>query len=142
MVKKSMVLIVKDSFSAAHKLSEEMGKCANLHGHTWHIQVGVKVTLPTPLWESSGITVDFKSLKEIIRHPIEMLDHQNLNNFLPKPSAEKLSAWFWEKIEYEILDQGWGQYLDLEFIEIWESEKYGVRIENSKKKGVKNVNKS
>lgn len=148
MIKKSMVLIVKDSFSSAHYLGREMGKCSNIHGHTWYLSAGFKVAIPTPLWASTGVTVDFKDLKEIIRRPIEILDHHTINDFIEQPSAEKISQWVWEKIEAEVERQGWVQYLDLEFLEIWEGPNCGIRIEKSKEKSVKkskekqNVSKS
>lgn len=34
-------LMVETTFSAAHQLRGYKGKCENLHGHTWRVQIYV-----------------------------------------------------------------------------------------------------
>jgi 6-pyruvoyltetrahydropterin/6-carboxytetrahydropterin synthase len=36
-------LIIKDKFDAAHYLKDYEGDCANLHGHTWRVEVYIDV---------------------------------------------------------------------------------------------------
>lgn len=55
--------ISKDiKFDCAHMLSNYEGKCANLHGHTYH---GV-VTLEGDVDRSTGMLVDYNKIKQIV----------------------------------------------------------------------------
>lgn len=53
-----------------HRLPFHKGKCVNLHGHTYRLQVIVSGTE-----DESGLVIDFYDLKRIINPVIEMLDH-------------------------------------------------------------------
>ena len=84
---------VRSHFSAAHKILEHGGKCANLHGHNWNVDV----TLNAAALDSIGLAVDFSKVKEALKQVIQPLDHVNLND-LPlfstaanNPTAENLS---------------------------------------------------
>jgi len=46
---------VISSFAAAHNLKDFRGKCENLHGHNWKVEV----VLRGESLESNGILVDF-----------------------------------------------------------------------------------
>ena len=78
------------SFDAAHFLPGYNGKCANLHGHTW----GVEVTVEGAVDPLSGMVIDFIVLKKIVEPWIEKLDHHYLNDILPMPTAENITLWF------------------------------------------------
>jgi len=53
-----------------HRLPFHKGKCVNLHGHTYRLQVIVSGTE-----DENGLVIDFYDLKRIINPVIEMLDH-------------------------------------------------------------------
>ena len=91
------ITIVKEfTFDAAHFLPGYDGPCANLHGHTYKLQVGVKGEIH-PI---SGMVLDFSVLKEVVGEFVDLLDHTNLNTIsvirFPKemPTAEKIVEWF------------------------------------------------
>src|SRR5260370_42466119 len=66
---------VEDTFAAGHYLRNYKGKCENPHGHNYKI----RVTLAGAELDKAGLLLDFKDLREVVRHVIERLDHQVLN---------------------------------------------------------------
>lgn len=88
------------SFDAAHRLEDYVGKCNNLHGHTYRLELTVR---GTP--DHRGIVLDFGDLKRIFKEHYEpMLDHQYLNDSLPmvNTTAENLAIWFFDYWEGRI----------------------------------------
>ncbi len=67
---------VETAFSAAHLLRQYEGKCENLHGHNWKVEV----TVSAARLDEKGLAVDFKKLKEIADNFVEKFDHANLND--------------------------------------------------------------
>ncbi len=59
-------------FDASHRLLHYQGKCANLHGHRWLVEVWIE----GPVDPESGILVDFNEITSII----EQFDHQIILN--------------------------------------------------------------
>ena len=88
---------VEDSFAAGHYLRDYKGKCENPHGHNYK----VRVTLTGPTLDKAGLLLDFKDLKEVMKHVIDRLDHQMLNEIEPfialNPSAENLAKYFYDE---------------------------------------------
>ena len=83
-----VTLYRKAHFNAAHRLYvkewsnkknyEIFGKCSNpnFHGHNYELIVGITGEI-NPL---TGMVIDLKYLKEIIKNEVEdILDHKNLN---------------------------------------------------------------
>ena len=67
---------VQMSFSAAHMLRAYKGKCENMHGHNWKVQIFVvKEEL-----DKLGMVMDFTKLKNVLRKVLDNLDHKFLNN--------------------------------------------------------------
>lgn len=72
------------TFDAAHHLPFHKGKCKNLHGHTYKLEVTVGGEL-----DENGLVIDFGDLKKIVsENIIEKYDHKNLNDFFKHPTAE------------------------------------------------------
>jgi len=69
------ILTVEDSFAAAHQLNGYMGKCENLHGHNWKIELEVAGHVLNDI----GLLIDFHDLKDILKSVLADLDHVNLN---------------------------------------------------------------
>src|SRR5215467_16190107 len=88
---------VEDTFAAGHYLRDYKGKCENPHGHNYK----VRVTLQGAALDKAGLLLDFKDLKEVMKHVIERLDHQMLNEIAPftelNPSAENLAKHFFDE---------------------------------------------
>lgn len=99
-------LTVKRRFAAAHKLDGYNGKCANLHGHTWTVEVLVK----GDKLDRCGMLVDFGTLKEMVDGIIGHLDHSYLNdlecfagnNMGLNPTAENLAAYIYRRVREEL----------------------------------------
>ena len=70
---------VEDSFAAGHYLRNYKGKCENPHGHNYKI----RVTLAGRELDKAGLLLDFKDLREVMKHVIERLDHQMINDIVP-----------------------------------------------------------
>ena len=70
------------SFETAHALHGYDGKCKNLHGHSYKLDVTV---IGTPISDSSnpkfGMVIDFGDLKKIVKEDIvDVFDHATVFN--------------------------------------------------------------
>ena len=87
---------VEREFSSGHFLRNYRGKCENPHGHNYK----VRITLKGEALDASGLLLDFKDLKQVMRPVIDRLDHQMLNDLEPfteiNPSAENLARYFYD----------------------------------------------
>ena len=88
---------VEDTFAAGHYLRHYKGKCEKPHGHNYKI----RITLAGAELNQAGLLLDFKDLKDAIKHAIDRLDHQMLNDIEPftvlNPSAENLAKYFYDE---------------------------------------------
>jgi 6-pyruvoyltetrahydropterin/6-carboxytetrahydropterin synthase len=96
-------VMIEEEFSAAHALREYHGKCENLHGHNWKVEVYVR----GQRLDKAGMLVDFKQLKDATRNCMRYLDHFNLNELPPfdakvNPSSENIASFILEKVAAEI----------------------------------------
>ena len=93
---------VEGDFSSGHYLRNYRGKCENPHGHNYK----VRVTLRGQTLDVSGLLLDFKDLKHVMRPVIEYLDHRMLNDLEPftevNPSAENLARYFYEQTNQQL----------------------------------------
>lgn len=62
------------SFDASHQLVGHFGKCANLHGHTYKVEVVLTGPIETE-GSSKGMIVDFYHVKKYAGSLIDRLDH-------------------------------------------------------------------
>ncbi len=106
-----MFLVTKEfRFESAHFLPKYYGKCENLHGHSYRLQVTVKI----PELNDEGIAYDFTKLKKVVKKDIvDVLDHKLINDFVPIASAERMTEWIWERIAHKI---------PIFEIKLWETE--------------------
>jgi len=110
------IKIITD-FAAAHHLRNFRGKCENLHGHNWKVEVvfrGNKL-------DESGVLVDFAEVKQATRELLGEIDHQYLND-LPffrenNPSSENIARYLFEHLSKR-LDS---EVLRLYSVSAWES---------------------
>lgn len=70
-------LTKKFRFEAAHALVGYDGKCRNIHGHSYELQVTVKgMPVDEPGNPKNGMVIDFHDLKRIVNEEVvERLDH-------------------------------------------------------------------
>jgi 6-pyruvoyltetrahydropterin/6-carboxytetrahydropterin synthase len=100
------------------------GKCANLHGHNYVLEVVVAGEIQP----ATGYVMDLKQLSDVIcRRVIQDVDHRNLNTDVPWlrgciPTAENLALAFWERIRSELPE---GQ---LRSVRLWETDKNWAEV--------------
>ncbi|HTS96694.1 MAG TPA: 6-carboxytetrahydropterin synthase [Streptosporangiaceae bacterium] len=104
----------RESFNAAHQLrdpalSDEenrrlFGKCVNLHGHNYAVDVVVAGQVD----DATGYVWDLKHLSVVMcQQIIQDVDHRNLNTDVPWlagriPTAENLALAFWARLQPEL----------------------------------------
>jgi 6-pyruvoyltetrahydropterin/6-carboxytetrahydropterin synthase len=104
----SWILNVRDTFQAAHFLKEYKGKCEKIHGHTFQVEVQIRVTELA----KTGIGVDFKDIKKRLSKILP--DHTLLNDVYDfNPSAENLSRHFFQEMK---------KFYPVTKVTVWESE--------------------
>ena len=106
-----MILRLRRKFSAAHRLPNYQGDCANLHGHTWRVVFEVEGPIGP-----DGMVFDFKLLKPLLDNLLP--DHKYLNDFIPNPTAENICAWLFDKAQAALSAKN----LQLKTVELWENE--------------------
>lgn len=93
---------VEDSFAAGHYLRNYKGKCEKPHGHNYRI----RVALAGRELDKAGLLLDFKDLREVMKHLMERLDHQMINDLEPftvlNPSAENIAKYFYDQANAEL----------------------------------------
>lgn len=62
-------------FDSAHFLKGYEGKCSNLHGHRWKVEITVAAEELEEAGQTRGMIVDFKTLKDDLSNICEELDH-------------------------------------------------------------------
>jgi len=105
-------------FSSAHQLRGYKGKCENLHGHNWKIEVFVK---GDKLGED-GLLIDFKLVKKATEQVIERLDHTFLNDLdyfkEVNPSSENIAKYIFNEISQNLNNPD----ISVSRITVWESD--------------------
>ncbi len=93
---------VETNFSSAHHLLNYKGKCENMHGHNWKVEVSAR----GEKLDKSNILIDFKTLKKITNEVMEYLDHKDLNELEEfknqSPSSEFIAKFIYCKIKEQI----------------------------------------
>ncbi len=112
-------ITVAETFAAAHFLRGYRGKCENLHGHNYKVEV----TLAGERLDACGLLVDFLEVKRLLRAAIERLDHCLLNEVAPfdrqNPTAENMARHFYEQIAGS-LEGAAG--VRVRAVKVWETE--------------------
>lgn len=111
-------VMIEEEFSAAHALRGYRGKCENLHGHNWKVEVYVR----GERLDEVGMLVDFTQLKAATRRVMAYLDHQNLNELKPferelNPSSEHIAGFILHKVAEQINDDRVNVYK----VKVWET---------------------
>jgi 6-pyruvoyltetrahydropterin/6-carboxytetrahydropterin synthase len=90
---------VEHTFAAGHALRNYRGKCENVHGHNYKVQVLVR----GEKLDETGMLADFTVLKRLLRDISEPLDHIFLNDIEPfthvNPTAENMAVYICEKMQ-------------------------------------------
>lgn len=121
-------LKTKACFDSAHFLAGYEGKCRNIHGHRWTVEIVVGSEALATDAQNRGMVVDFSELKKDLKALTENLDHCLIieaGSLKPKtlealqdenfrviqmefrPTAENFARYFYEQMkqkEYRILE--------------------------------------
>lgn len=99
-------VMIERNFSSAHQLRGYKGKCENLHGHNYKIEIYARGNE----LDNIGLLVDFVELKQAADEVVQYLDHRNINELPPfdgelNPSAENLARYILERIAARVGDE-------------------------------------
>lgn len=115
-------LVYRTSFSAAHRIEDYPGRCSNIHGHTYLVEVVVEGSL-----NKLNMVIDIEILKSVVSDVISMVDHRYVNEVLNERNVtmELLASWIIDMISSR-LPQG----IDVVSVSVCESEDACAIIEN------------
>jgi len=110
-------LLIEDYFSAAHSLKYYEGRCENMHGHNWKVQVYIE----SDTLNKVGLVVDFKDMKQALHKFLDIIDHTNLNEVAElgglNPTSENLAKWLYGRLGKELNSEK----VKVTKIRVWES---------------------
>ena len=107
-------------FDAAHFLKDYNGKCSNIHGHHWFIEIEIISDTIQEYGNYKGMVIDFNDIKRDLKTEIDKFDHtliieknslkdNTINalynegfkiNIMPfRPTAENLACYFYNKMK-------------------------------------------
>ncbi|MCD4779682.1 MAG: 6-carboxytetrahydropterin synthase QueD [Candidatus Omnitrophica bacterium] len=113
-------LIIKDAFSSAHFLNGHDGKCRELHGHTWKIEIRVV----HDQLDRIGMVADFSYLKRELTALINDLDHRCLNDLVvfktTNPTSENIAQYIFDEYMKKVAP------LRVSQVRVWESDSASV----------------
>lgn len=111
------------TFDASHQLTRDFGKCCNMHGHTFILEVTIEghvhgVQCP--------VVVDFSRLKELVQSEVlDHLDHFHLNHI---DWAAYYAGDSWEKFKPLVLDSD-GVYPTAEVMVLSIAKRLSTKLE-------------
>jgi 6-pyruvoyltetrahydropterin/6-carboxytetrahydropterin synthase len=112
---------VESSFSSAHNLRGYKGKCEELHGHNWRVEV---VAAQDEL-DKTGMVLDFRYLKMKLSRILEKLDHKYLNKIACfkkiNPTSENIARYIYDNLKPHILS--------LKSVTVWENNSSSATYE-------------
>jgi len=98
-------LKVQGVFSSAHNLRGYKGKCEDLHGHNWIVEIVIK----SAKLDDIGMVLDFKYLKKKLNAILEQMDHKYLNklDYFKKvngvnPTSENIAKYIYKKLKPQV----------------------------------------
>ena len=113
-------LIIKSEFSAAHHLRNYKGKCEQVHGHNYLVDLFISAQTIG----KSGLLMDFTHIKAVLRKVLDEFDHKDLNKVKDfrklNPTAENIAFVIHSKLKNKMPK-------DVQLkVCIWESLKTGA----------------
>ena len=107
---------VKGHFAASHLLKGYEGKCKDLHGHTWKVELVIE----SQKLDAIGMVADFAEVKKQLNDFLESLDHVHLNDTPPfnqtNPTTENLAKYIFDKFSQR------HRFLKIKRVTVWESD--------------------
>lgn len=95
-------ITILSHFSGAHRLRHLHGKCEQLHGHNWKVEVSVSAGR----LNKDGLVIDFQILKQRLEKVLKPLDHTYLNDLsyfsAKEPSSENIAKHIFASLRKEL----------------------------------------
>jgi 6-pyruvoyltetrahydropterin/6-carboxytetrahydropterin synthase len=111
-------LTIITQFAAAHYLRNYKGKCEQLHGHNWKVEVFVRADQ----LNSVGLGRDFGELKAVTHEVLDGLDHRYLNELAPfqveNPSSEHIARYLFHELSRRLNND----QAQVSKVAVWESD--------------------
>jgi 6-pyruvoyltetrahydropterin/6-carboxytetrahydropterin synthase len=111
-------LHIDTKFASAHQLRGYRGKCENIHGHSWKVQVSVS----SETLNDIGLAIDFTDLKRIVDEIVKPLDHVSLNDIAPfkdiNPSSENIAKYIFDLLKEKVVPY----QVKVKAVTVWESD--------------------
>jgi len=118
-----MKLGISTDFSAAHLLPRHPGKCKDLHGHTYKVEVVVEGEKK----DDTECVADFSEVKAIVEEVLEVVDHKLLNELIADPTSENVALFLKDALEQRLNGSPLG--VSLHSIKVWEAKDKWVMVE-------------
>ena len=116
-------MAIKGEFSSAHYLRGYKGKCKNLHGHNWKVEI---IIIADEL-DEIGMVADFGFLKSKMNGILEITDHVCLNDLEYfeeiNPTSENIAKYLFDEYVKVI------KPFKVKSVQVWESENSSVRFQ-------------
>lgn len=108
---------VRDFIASAHFLREYKGKCENMHGHNWQVEVMIE----KHELGKDGLVMDFKILKRYLKEIVDSMDHKVLNQEVEyfreiNPSSENIAKYIYNVMADKIKESG----CKVKKVDVWE----------------------
>ena len=120
-------LKILTDFASAHTLRDYPGKCSQLHGHNWKVEVMVTATH----LDETGMAIDFKEIKKAAKIVTAELDHRYLNEIKPfdeiNPTAENIASYIYKGVA-EIINN---DRVKVTSVTLWETDRACVTYSES-----------
>ena len=112
---------VEEQFSSGHYLRDYHGKCENPHGHNYRVHV----TLHGAELDPSGLLLDFKQLKQVLKEILDYLDHKMINEIEPfivtNPTAENMAHYIYHECQRGLRGLGVTR-ANVKSVTLWETD--------------------
>ncbi|GAA0076513.1 6-carboxytetrahydropterin synthase QueD [Clostridium sp. CTA-5] len=69
------ILKAEHSFDSAHFLAGYEGKCGNIHGHRWKVEIEIQGETLVKGGQLDGMVIDFGDLKKDVKEMVDYYDH-------------------------------------------------------------------
>jgi len=111
-------LTIETKFSAAHQLRNYQGRCENLHGHNWRVNLNIEAETLNDI----GLAIDFKDMRAAADEMLGQLEHTFVNNVFPfteiNPSSENIAKWLYDGLSKKLNDGN----VRVSSVTVWESD--------------------
>lgn len=119
-----MRLGISTDFSAAHTLPRHPGKCKDLHGHTYKVEV----VMEGEKKDDIECVADFSEVKSLVEDVLGLVDHKLLNEIISYPTSENIALFLKDALEKRLKGSNLG--VSLHSIKIWEGKDKWVMVES------------